>query len=196
MDSEALAAEELEANLLVERRHEANRKFQEQSAAELAAMYEDRYRSQGRGVAGRGGGYGGVELMHDDVQKQALIPGVHDPGIWVIRCKTGLEQTLVRSVLLKTMDNQAKGRPVLIKSCFCTPSAGYIYVEAMEEPFAREAVAGLHGLFYSTFKKVPVAEMTALLTVTVRKKPIKEGQWCRMKRGPLKGDLVKVSETR
>jgi hypothetical protein len=63
-------------------------------------------------------------------------------GIWTIKCHTGSEQTLVRSILMKTIHNQQQGKPVLIKSCFCTPSAGYIYVEAMEEPFAREAISG------------------------------------------------------
>ena len=34
--------------------------------------------------------------------------------------------------------------------------------------------------------------MTTLLTFSVQAKPVKEGQWCRVKRGQLKGDLVKV----
>ena len=82
MDREALAAEELEANRLVEQRHKLNRMFQAQSAAEIAADFENRYRSQGRGVAGRGGGYQGAEMMPEDVQKQSLIPGVNDPGAY------------------------------------------------------------------------------------------------------------------
>jgi hypothetical protein len=101
----------------------------------------------------------------------------------------------VRSILWKTMSRQREGKPVLIKSVFCTPTAGYIYIEAIEEPLAREAIAGLSGIYYSTLKRVPLAEMTTLLTFTVRAKPVKEGQWCRMRRGPLKGDLVKVRHT-
>lgn len=37
--------------------------------------------------------------------------------------------------------------------------------------------------------------MTTLLTFSVKAKPVKEGQWCRVKRGQLKGDLVKVNFT-
>ena len=62
----------------------------------------------------------------------------------------------------------------------------------MNEPFAREAITGLNGIYYSTLKQVPIPEMSQLLTLTVKKKPIKEGQWCRMRRGPNKGDLARV----
>jgi len=193
VDDEALAAEELEANLAVERRHEANRKFQEQSAAEIAAMYEEKYRASGRYRPGyRGDGDFQGDMLREDVVKQSAYPGVNDPGIWLVKCRPGTERQLVRSILLKTMHNQAQGKPVLVKSAFCTASEGYIYIEAMEEPFVRETLTGLQNIFFSSVRKVPLAEMTTLLTVTVRRKPIKEGQWCRMKRGPLKGDLVKV----
>jgi transcription elongation factor SPT5 len=113
-------------------------------------------------------------------------------GIWRIKVNPGSEKQLVRSILWKTMSRQREGKPVLVKSVFCTPTAGYIYIEAIEEPLAREAIAGLSGIYYSTLKRVPLAEMTTLLTFTVRTKPVKEGQWCRMRRGPLKGDLVKI----
>jgi hypothetical protein len=79
MDSEQLAAEELEANLMVERRHEKNRAFQERSADELAAEYEERYRSQGIYRTGRGGVYQ-TEMMPEAVKRHANIPGVNDPG--------------------------------------------------------------------------------------------------------------------
>jgi transcription elongation factor SPT5 len=62
----------------------------------------------------------------------------------------------------------------------------------MNEPFAREAIQGLQGVYYTTLKQVPIKEMSMLLTLTVKKKPIKEGQWCRMRRGPNKGDLARV----
>ena len=75
---------------------------------------------------------------------------------------------------------------------FCTSTAGYLYIEAMNEPFAREAISGLHGIYFSTLKQVPIPEMSMLLTLTVTKKPIKEGQWSRLRRGPNKGDLARV----
>jgi transcription elongation factor SPT5 len=83
-------------------------------------------------------------------------------------------------------------RRLQIKSVFCTSTPGYIYIEAMNEPFAREAITGLQGVYYSTLRQVPIPEMSMLLTLTVKKKPIKEGQWCRLRRGPNKGDLARV----
>jgi transcription elongation factor SPT5 len=195
VNREVLDAELEEAKLLVERRHEANRVFQQASAAELAKQYEERYRNLGGYRASGSRGRGDIqesELLTNDVAKQSLIPGVNDPGIWRIKVTPGSEKQLVRSILWKTMSRQREGKPVLIKSVFCTPTAGYIYIEAIEEPLARESIAGLSGIYYSTLKRVPLSEMTTLLTITVRAKPVKEGQWCRMRRGPLKGDLVKI----
>ena len=40
------------------------------------------------------------------------------------------------------MSRQREGKPVLIKSVFCTLTIGQIYIEAIEEPLAREAIAG------------------------------------------------------
>ncbi len=208
MDREILNKELREASELVERRHEKNRLFQNASVEELAKDYQERYRqtetrasflgSRGTGVVQN------IDLLANDVVKQSLIPGVNDPGIWRIKVVPGLEKQLVRAILFKTMARQREGKPILIKSAFSTPTAGYVYIEALEEPLAKEAIlgrflspsliifSGLSGFYFSTMKKVPIAEMTTLLTFTVRSKPVKEGQWCRMTRGPLKGDLVKV----
>jgi hypothetical protein len=70
---------------MVERRHEANRAFQQASAAELAKQYQDKYRTHGGyrsagGIRGRGGEMQEAELLTNDVAKQSLIPGVNDPG--------------------------------------------------------------------------------------------------------------------
>lgn len=88
MDSEQLAAEELEANLMVEARHRKNREFQERSVEELAAEYEERYRSQGIYRTGRGGVYQS-EMMPEAVKKQSNIPGVNDPGMQLNTHETG-----------------------------------------------------------------------------------------------------------
>jgi len=109
-----------------------------------------------------------------------------------VACKPGEEKNLVRSILLKQIASQAKGEPLLLKSAFCTSSKGYIYLEAVAEPHAREAIQGLRGLFFSKFNMIPTKEMTALLSVKVQKKPLKEGQCVRLRRGDLKGDLAKI----
>lgn len=98
----------------------------------------------------------------------------------------------MRSILLKQMTAHAKGEPLRLKSAFCTSSKGYIYLEALAEPLAREAIQGLRGIFFSKFFKVPVREMTSLLSVKVQKRPLKEGQYVRLRRGEMKGDLAKI----
>lgn len=50
---------------------------------------------------------------------------------------------------------------------------GYIYVEAIAEPQARTAIAGINGIYQTFVKRVPVREVQALLNVTVPKKVVK-----------------------
>ena len=164
--------------------------FHSKSASEIADDILNRYRTENRSR----GEYmsAGGDIMTSEVTHRSLVPGVADPSIWMIRVKLGLERQLVRSVLFKALKAKTEGKRVGLKSAFCTGSKGYIYLEAFEEVSAREAIAGLSGFYISTFQLVPISDMTSLLNVKVTRMPIKPGQWVRMKRGPLKGDLVKV----
>ena len=47
-------------------------------------------------------------------------------------------------------------------------------------------MTGLRGLYGYSMSRVPVMEMTTLLSLTVTKRPLKMGQWIRLKRGALK----------
>ena len=115
-----------------------------------------------------------------------------------VRCKPGEERQLVRSILMKQFSAKMAGEALKLKSAFCTGAKGYIYVEALAEPLAKEALSGLRGIFWSSkddvpaFSKVPINQMTSLLNVKVTKRPLKNNQFVRIKRGPLKGDLAKV----
>ena len=139
-----------------------------------------------------GGAEGGVRIGSSSVMQQSLLPSINDPGVWKVKCAPGKEISLVRSLLLKVFDSRSRGQPMHIKTAFCNATKGYIYVEALAEPYAREAITGLRGLYQFSFQRIPVQEMTTLLAVTVTKKPLKMGQWVRLKRGPLKGDLARV----
>lgn len=180
----------------VERRHQAARERLNMSAEELAEEYERRHKEQARRQKMQGQIYGGeggaVRLGGSAVMQQSLLPSINDPGIWKVRCSTGKEQMLVRSIFLKAADAKHRGQPIYIKSAFCNTSKGYVYIEALAEPYAREAIQGLRGLYQSSFQRIAVREMTTLLTVTVTKKPLKIGQWVRLKRSVLKGDLARV----
>ena len=182
----------------VERRHKAARERLNMSADEQAEEYEQRHREQARRQKMQGQIYGGqeggqVRIGGSAVMQQSLLPSINDAGIWKVKCAPGKEMLLVRSILLKAFESRQRGnQPINIKSAFCNATKGYIYVEALAEPYAREAITGLRGLYQSSFQRIAVQEMTTLLTVTVTKKPLKEGQWIRLKRGQLKGDLARV----
>jgi transcription elongation factor SPT5 len=121
------------------------------------------------------------------------LPSINDPSIWRIKCAPGREFQLVRSIFLKHMAKQATGNTnSTLKSAFHNSSKGYIYVEAMSEVCAKDAIQGLRGLYFTTMTKVPVNEMTNVLRCTTDKVPLKVGQWVRVRRGPFKGDLARV----
>ena len=191
---EELTAEEKAANALVEARHAANRKMLDTDAAELAQRYEDQHRVERRrqkvlkemqgGVGGIGGG---------TIAQQALLPSVQDPSLWRVKCAPGREFQLVRSILLKHMDRMKRGGlKSTLKSAFHSSAKGFIYIEAFSEVCAKEAVNGLRGLFITSFTKVSISEMTSVISASVQKKPLKVGQWVRLRRGPLRGDLARV----
>jgi len=188
----------LQAVERVEKRHEANRKRLNMSAEELAKEYEERAREEVRFTQYRG------NMMGDDdirslppnrvhaLAKQSLLPSISDPGIYRVKCTPGKELALVRSIMLKAMDHKQKTGILRIKSAFCTSSKGMIYIEALAEPFAKEALAGLYGFYMKSFARIPVEEMTSVFNVSFKKKPLVTGQWVRLRRGALKGDLAQV----
>ena len=197
---EILGEDELEAIERVNLRHEEARKRLNENAKTMAQEFENRYRYQARmesSLQRAAEGSVGV-YSQKSVSQQSLIPSVRDPAIYSVRCKPGEERQLVRSILMKQFSAKLNGEALKLKSAFCTGAKGYIYVEALAEPLAREALNGLRGIFWSSkdgtpaFAKVPINQMTALLNVKVHKRPLKEGQFVRIKRGPLKGDLAKV----
>jgi len=180
----------------VEKRHKANREYLDRSADDLAADFERRAKQEKRMKAkfeagdGLAGATGSVQQTL--LEQQSLLPSVMDPKIFKLKCKPGNELLLVRSVMLKAIDMRNKGGLLKIKSAFCSGVKGLIYVEALSEAFAKEVIMGLRMIYGSSFSQVPVGEMTSVLVATVKKKPIKEGQWVRIKRGPLKGDLARI----
>ena len=47
------------------------------------------------------------------------------------------------------------GMPIRIKSVFTNGSKGLLYIEALAEPYAREAILGLRGIYGSLLSRVP-----------------------------------------
>ena len=195
---EQLNEEEKEARARVERRHEIRRKELATSAAEIAAEYDrkaadDRRRRQYTSMATEIGAGVIGKSRSNTVQEGRLLPSINDPSIWRVKCTPGMEKQLVRSILSKCIASRNNGgAPIKINSAFCSQAKATIYIEALAEPFAKEAIAGIRGLYSSSFIKVPVGEMTSVLNITVVKQPLKVGQWARMRRGPLTKDLVQI----
>ena len=193
---EALTADEIAANALVEARHKKNKEMLNTDASELAQRYEEQHRIERKrqkymqDMADSSGGIG-----KGTVAQQALLPSIQDPSIWRVKCTNGNEFQLVRSILLRHIDHQMKGgRKSTLKSAFHSSSKGFVYIEAFSEVCAKAAIMGLRGLYVTSFTKVNIPEMTQVLNASVKKTPLRVGQWVRLRRGPLKGDLARVIE--
>lgn len=192
---EVLDQDVLAANQKVESRHAANREFLNQSADELANVYRERHKREQRFKSSMGMQDGGEFISRPSmgaVMQQSLLPTITDPKIFMLKCKPGMEMQLVRSLLLKAIENKNRTGLMKIKSAFCSSLGGTVYVEAVNETFAKDGIQGIRSLYQNSFVQIPVQEMTSTLSVHVKKKPLKAGDWVRLKRGVLKGDLARI----
>jgi transcription elongation factor SPT5 len=105
------------------------------------------------------------------VSQQSLVPSVTDPGLWMFSCPTGKEQELVYQIMNKCVAFAKRGKPLGITSVVVAQTKGKIYVESYSEPAVMEAVQGVRGLMQYTSVKVPIADMTTVMTVIPKKVP-------------------------
>ena len=194
LDEDVLAAQQR-----VAQRHEKNKEMLDQNAEEIAARFQERHKQEQRAKVQmqkqrQEWVEGGYKQQYNPVMQQSLLPTITDPKIFMFKCKNGMEMQLVRSILLKTVDmrNQNPGSFLKVKSAFCNSSPGIVYVEALNEKFAKEVTMGLRGMYQQGMSQIPTAEMTSVLNVYMKRRPLKPGQWVRIKRGVLKGDLARV----
>lgn len=185
-----------EAAMMYEEGHrrlnQERKAFETESAEEIVNRIKQKHRrSQRRFDDEDVGG----EMMHSDVTQQSLLPSVSDPKMWIFKCKPGREQHLVVALMNKYIDFMNRGHPLQIKSAVASSTKGFIYIEAEREPHAKEAVTGLRDIMPWSMKLVPIHEMSSVLSIKTRRKPIVAGSFARMKRAGLyKGDLCKVLE--
>jgi transcription elongation factor SPT5 len=138
---------------------------------------------------------GGV--MGSRSRQQQQYPLVHDPKLFLVKCKHGKERQAVLTIMQKYFNleaTQPQNKRLQITSALCVEGfKGHIYVEALKESHVKAAVQGLHGLVYETgIKLIPLTEMPDVLSAG-RKQPIlKKGDWVRVKRGIYKGDIAEV----
>jgi transcription elongation factor SPT5 len=108
---------------------------------------------------------------YNAVSQQSLVPSVTDPNLWMFSCPTGKEQELVYQIMNKCVAFAKRGRPLGITSVVVAQTKGKIYVESYSEPAVMEAVQGVRGLMQYTSVKVPIADMTTVMTVVPKKVP-------------------------
>ena len=176
MDEEA---EEL-IKLQDRRRKQAGgaRDLRDADVAQIAQDIEARHRMQRRTVdrsvldmgGGGGGGVGGAE-DYGAVAQQSLVPSVSDPSLFMLSCSTGKEGELVYQIMNKAAAFARQGRPLGITGAIAAQSKGKIYIEAYEEPAVIEALEGIRGIMQYSRTKLPISDMTTVLTVTPTKKP-------------------------
>lgn len=165
-----------------------NRRQAEQNldAEEVARQMDEKYRRREM-MSARRAATGAVPTAQ---------PTVHDPSIWVLKCRPGKEREVVMSIT-KRIDEQLRyGRPCRVYSAFERGGtmSGYIYVEADAKQEMMSLVDGVIHLFLGTeAKPIDVKERPELLRKRKRT-PLEEGKYVRMTRGLYKGDLAKVTE--
>ena len=203
------------------RRAQAGGRFGERSVAEISRDIEQRHRMQRRTVdrsmiidrpsasgvqrhrpEAASGGVSSSSVAVDEgrdvyaatsaVAQQSLVPSVSDPSLWMVSCATGKEQELVFQIMNKCSALARQGRPLGISAAIAAQSKGKIYIESFSEPAVMEAIQGVRGLLQYTMRLVPIQDMTTVMTVTSKKKPVKKNEWVRMTRGHYKGDLALV----
>jgi transcription elongation factor SPT5 len=170
------------------------KKSAEEIAAEIEKRHEYQRQMKQQIEDDHDGILGGSSAFLTPVAQQSLLPTYKDPKLFKIKCRPSMEQLAIRAIMLKTIDlfNRNSNDFYRIKSAFCGTSKGYIYIEAISETFAKEVLNGLKMIYHSSFQQVPIQDMTSVLAVTITKKPLRIGQYIRIKRGPLKGDLARI----
>ncbi|XP_054161598.1 transcription elongation factor SPT5-like [Oppia nitens] len=156
---------------------------------------EDYYRRKyAESSAAERGNDGDLDLP-DDITQQALMPGVKDPNLWMVKCKIGEEKTTVLQLMRKVIAFANTDEPLPIKSVVAPEGIkGYIYIEAFKQTHVKQAIQGLGNLRLGLYRQtmVPINEMTDVLRVTKDSQQIKVNQWVRLKRGLYKDDLGQV----
>lgn len=182
-----------------QRRHKTSLFTGDADVEDIARQFEERNRRENRFVERRDiddeGGQGGRNDL-STVTQQSLLPSVSDPSLWMFKCSTGKEQELVYQIMNKAIAFARQGKPLGITSAVAAQSKGRIYVESYSEPGVLEAVDGIRNLLQYSKTLVPINDMTTVMTVQPKKKPVEKNQLVRMTRGHFKGDLALVREVR
>lgn len=195
MDDEALEL----INRQNKRRQQLLKFTGDEDIADVAKRIEERHKMESRRVDRAVLDDVGIDEGNSNlatVTQQSLLPSVSDPSLWMFNCPNGKEQELVIQIMNKSIAYASQGKPLGITSAVAAQSKGRVYIESYSEPAVKEAVQGIRGLMQYSMKLVPISDMTTVMTVTSKSKPVKKNEWVRMVRGHYKGDLALVRSVR
>ena len=126
-----------------------------------------------------------------EIAKQGKLPSVEDPRLFQVRCKKNFERIACMSLLNKSIDFAARGKPLSILSATCSDSTeGYIYVEAFKEIHVKQACQGLHCIL-NKFIMLGTEEMPVVYqNDKAKNNELRPNQWVRIKHsGAYNGDI-------
>ena len=166
-------------------------RFAGQTEEEMQRYVQERYERQAQEDID----IGGYDAEETEVEKQARLPTIKDPKLWLVRCKRGEEQDLLVRIMQKANVFAERGTPLSI--CGAAHHAnlkGYIYVEARNAQSVKTALKGMQDVFHSRdFEMVSLNEMPDALRAPKGKEVrVRVGSWLKVRGGPYKGDLGKV----
>lgn len=174
---------------------ELDRQKQMQDDIDADEMAEELKRKYGKKNA-----YSGRGALTDSavVPKRLLLPSVHDPSIWGVKCKEGKEAEVVMAIMKKYEESIGTDHELAITSAFerggpNSVMKGYIYVEGHSSIDVQKALADVMNVYpHTKMFLIQIKDMPDLLRVQPPPK-LTPGTWVRIKRPKLyEGDLAQV----
>ena len=132
-----------------------------------------------------------IEQSEQEREDVEGYPTLKDPRMFSVKCKGGLENEAVVSLLNKHFALKGTNQEIQIISATAVPKiVGFIFVEAMRMHYVRHAVEGILSLRSDIIKLLPLKEVPKVLKADPRKDIIiNPNTFVRIKRGLYAGDL-------
>ncbi|KAJ2819858.1 transcription elongation factor spt5, partial [Coemansia erecta] len=155
----------------------------------IEAQLRERY--SGYATSGKRGAAPAMDA--EWVPQRLIIPGIHDPHMWMVRCSVGKERDIVIAAARRVLEWASSGKFNGVYSIYCRDGlSGYIYVEARSQSDAQTALEGIPGAFTGRLTLVAIDEMVDAVKVKAQPPKLNPGSWVRVRRGNYAGDLAQV----
>lgn len=169
-----------------------NKMEKEDDIREMADYFKNRYSKNYDDSR-----FGSSDQLSDTIIQQRLLPGVKDPNLWTVKCRSGEEKATAMLLMRKynAYLNKSDKQPLLIKSVVVKEGLrGFVYIEAYKQTHVKTAIEDVSNLKLGIWKQemVPTKEMPDVLRVIKDIPKLKVGSWVRMKRTIYKDDLAQV----